>query len=693
MSIKKVRNIGIAAHIDAGKTTVTERLLYFTGTTYKLGEVHDGRATMDFMVQEQERGITIASAAITCNWRDHTVNIIDTPGHVDFTVEVERSVRVLDGMLAVFCSHGGVEPQSETVWNQADRYQVPRIALVNKMDRQGASFSRCVRQLDEMLDANPVPFQLPIGEAEAFQGIIDLVDMKGVFFEDFRRIDREIPEEYLDRAQAAREHLVEKLAEFDEELLEKFVGDEVVDGADIRRAARYCVIHSLLTPVFCASAYRNMGIQLLLDAIVDYLPSQVDAGGVVGLDLDDPEKSHSRVPSRRAPLAALAFKIIHDPYVGQQTFARIYSGEIRSGDMVRNPTQGKKEKIGRIYRIRAKQREEIREAGPGDIVSLVGLKHTTTGDTLCDLSDPILLEKIAVPEPVIQRSVSVPSQKEEVGLQKALQKLRMEDPSFQVFVDEETRETVMAGMGELHLEIIEDRLRRDFQVPVVTGAPLVSYRETITHAAEVDTRFKKQTGGKGQFAHVVLRIEPLPAGGFEFTDLIRGGAIPREFIAPVRRGIENAMAAGVMARFPVVNVKAVLLDGSFHEVDSSEKAFFTCARMAFKEAFQKADPELLEPVMKIEIATPDAYIGDITGDLTRRRGRVDSMRRYRKGSQKLSGSVPLAEMFGYATTLRSLSSGRANFSMEFHAFEPMPARLAEEVVRKALEERERRRAG
>ena len=692
MSIRRIRNIGIAAHIDAGKTTVTERFLYFTGLTHKIGEVHDGKATMDFMIQEQERGITIASAAITCSWLDHTINIIDTPGHVDFTVEVERALRVLDGMIAVFCSTGGVEPQSETVWNQADRYKVPRLALINKMDREGADFNRCVAQLDEQLDANPVPFQIPIGTGGDFRGILDLVSMKAVFFEDFKRIDLEIPEELQETAQQGRSYLIEKLAEFDEGLMEKFVENEEPGEEEIKRAARYCVNHSLVTPVLCASAYRNMGIQLMLDAVVDYLPSPIDAGGVVGVDLENPDRNLNRIPSRTSPLAAFSFKIIHDPFVGQQTFSRVYSGELFSGQKVFNSTRSKMERIGRIYRIHAKSREEVSHAGPGDIVSLVGMKYTTTGDTLCDPTSPLLLEKIRVPESVIQKSVIVSDPKEEQNLSRGLRKLAMEDPSFHFFVDPETQETILSGMGELHLEILEDRLKREFRVPVLSGEPLVSYRETITQEMEINKRFKKQTGGKGQFAHVVLRIEPNPQGGFEFTDLIRGGAIPREYIPAVRRGIEETMRTGVIAKFPMVDMKAVLLDGSFHEVDSSEMAFYTCACMAFKEAFQKADPRLLEPVMKIEIATPDTYIGDITGDILRRRGQIRTMRRYRKGSQKLSGRVPLAEMFGYATTLRSLSSGRANFSMEFFAFEQLPENLVTGVLEKVEEQRKRRKS-
>ncbi|MEW6440420.1 MAG: elongation factor G [bacterium] len=689
MSIRTIRNIGIAAHIDAGKTTVTERFLYFTGVTHKLGEVHDGQATMDFMIQEQERGITIASAAISCDWKGHTINIIDTPGHVDFTVEVERSLRVLDGMIAVFCAIGGVEPQSETVWNQANRHHVPRIALVNKMDREGADFDGCVAQLRDQLDANPVPFQIPMGSGGQFRGIIDLVPMKAVRFESFQRIVEDIPQDRLERARKARNRLVEKVAEFDEGILAKFIGDEDVGEAELREAARACVIRSLVTPVFCGSAYRNMGMQLLLDAVVDYLPSPAEVGSVVGVDLKGVE-SESRAPSPEEPFAGLAFKIIHDPYVGQQTFVRVYSGEIRPGQQALNSTQSRTERIGRIYRIHAKKREEIPYAGPGDIVALIGLKHATTGDTLCEPSHPLLLERIRVPEPVIQRSLVPADTKEEDALGKALRKLAMEDPSFVYYVDEETHETIIAGMGELHLEIIEDRLTRDFKVPVVSGQPLVSYREAITAPSETNTKFKKQTGGRGQFAHVVLRIEPHEEQNFEFVDRIRGGAIPKEFIPAIRRGIEDSMAAGVLAGYPIVHVRAILLDGSFHEVDSSERSFYTCGSMAFKEAFHKAGPQLLEPMMKIEIATPDAYIGDITGDMFRRRGRIENMRRFRKGSQKLAGKVPLAEMFGYATVLRSLSSGRANYSMEFLAFEPLPEGLARSVLEKALERKQKR---
>ena len=668
MSRKRLRNIGIAAHIDAGKTTVTERLLYFTGITHRLGEVHDGQATMDFMVQEQERGITIASAAISCDWRDHTINIIDTPGHVDFTVEVERALRVLDGMIAVFCALGGVEPQSETVWNQADRYKVPRLALVNKMDREGASFDRCVRQLEEHLDANPVPFQRPIGEGEDYRGVIDLVSMKAFSFEEFKRIETEIPEELVEGARQGHADLVEKLAEFDEDLLEKFVAEEEVSEEEIRRAARYCVLNSLLTPVFCASAYRNIGVQLLLDAIVDYLPSPADKGSVVGSDPDNPDKSQVCVPSSKANLAALSFKIIHDPFVGQQTFTRIYSGEIRSGQKVFNSTRSKQEKIGRIYQIHAKKREEIDRAGPGDIVSLVGLKFTKTGDTLCDPAHPLLLERITIPEAVIQRSVGVTVQKEEQNLHRSLRKLTMEDPSFSFYVDSETRETVMAGMGELHLEIMEDRLRREFNVPVVSGEPAVSYRESITQQAEVDYRFKKQTGGKGQFAHVVLRIEPNEGGEFEFLDLIRGGAIPREFIPAVRRGVADTLSAGVLAKFPIVGVKVVLADGSFHEVDSSEKSFYTCACLAFKEAFQKAAPQLLEPVMKVEILVPEEFMGEVIGDLNSRKGKIKQITN-QGVTQVLTASVSLSKMFGYSTALRSVSQGRGNFSMLFDRYD------------------------
>ncbi len=686
MSQQKIRNIGIAAHIDAGKTTMTERILFFTGLTRKLGEVHDGEATMDFMKQEQERGITIASAAITSDWQDHRVNIIDTPGHVDFTIEVERSLRVIDGMVGLFCAVAGVEPQSETVWNQADRYHVPRLAFVNKMDRIGADFFDVVKQMNEMLDANAVPFQVPIGVEEDFQGSIDLIRQKAIVYENFEQNISDVPDEYKEKVQEARLLLVEKLADFDEEVMELFLNEEEVPEELLKRAARRATISMNITPVFCGSAYKNKGVQLLLDAVVDYLPSPLDVGAIVGQDVNDPEKTHTRHPSVSDPFAALAFKLIHDPYVGQQTFIRIYSGVLKSGIQVQNSTKDKPERIGRILRIHAKEREEVSEAGPGQIVALIGMKYTKTGDTLCDQKNPLFLENIFIPPPVIELSVKPPTKKEEEKLGDALRKLAMEDPSFGIRYDEETNETVIAGMGELHLEIIIDRLKHEFGVEAVIGEPSVAYRETITEETEKDYKHVKQTGGKGQYAHVVMRIEPNEGKGFEFVDHIKGGAIPAEFIPSVEKGVVSAMDEGILAGFPVQDIRVVLLDGSFHPVDSSDMAFRTCSAVAFKDVFMKSGPILLEPMMKIEVNTPDDYVGDVVGDLNKRRGRIESMRRYRKGSQKVNGYVPLAEMFGYATNLRSISSGRANYSMEFSSYDPVNKDTQEKIL-KRLEEK------
>ncbi|PKL37703.1 MAG: elongation factor G [Spirochaetae bacterium HGW-Spirochaetae-1] len=690
MSLQKLRNIGIAAHIDAGKTTVTERMLFYTGTTRKMGEVHDGQATMDFMKQEQERGITIASAAITCEWKDYQVNIIDTPGHVDFTVEVERSLRVIDGMVALFCAVAGVEPQSETVWNQADRYKVPRIAYVNKMDRIGADFNEAVSQMDKYLDANPIPIQYPIGVEEDFLGLIDLIERKAFVFHGMERSEEEIPEEYKERAEEARNKLVEKVADFDEEIMGLFLDEKDVPAPLLKKAVRDATLKLLITPVLCGSAYKNKGVQLLLDAVLDYLPSPVDVGAIIGTDVDDPEKSHSRHPSAKDPFAALAFKLIHDPYVGQQTFIRVYSGELRSGMQVLNSTKDKPERIGRIMKIHAKEREEVSVAGPGDIVALIGMKFTKTGDTLCDEKNPLHLESIFIPPTVIELKVAAPTKKEEEKLGAALRKLSMEDPSFNVRHDEETNETIISGMGELHLEIIVDRLKEEFGVEANVGEPAVAFRETITMEVEENYKHSKQTGGKGQYAHTVMRVEPNPDKGFEFIDHIKGGVIPNEYIPSVQKGIVKTLDEGIIAGFPVVDVKVVLLDGSYHEVDSSDMAFRTCAAICFKSAFMKANPILLEPMMKIEINTPDDYIGDVVGDLNRRRGRVESMRRYRKGAQKLNGFVPLMEMFGYATTLRSLSSGRANYSMEFFKYVPINKDLQEKVLKELQEKKKQK---
>jgi elongation factor G len=691
MPLQKVRNIGIAAHIDAGKTTVTERMLFLTGTTRKLGEVHNGEATMDFMKQEQERGITIASAAISCCWNNHMVNIIDTPGHVDFTVEVERSLRVIDGMIAVFCAVAGVEPQSETVWNQADRYRVPRIAFVNKMDRVGADFFEVISQMDKYLDANPVPFQVPMGVEDTFEGTIDIIRRKAYTFKEMEVVAGDIPEEFKAKTEEMRTRLLEKLADYNEEIMELYLDGKEVPEELVLKAAREATIKMLITPVFCGSAYKNKGMQLILDAIVDFLPSPIDVGAVVGMDIDDSEKSHTRHPSAKDPFAALVFKLIHDPYVGQQTFIRVYSGELTSGMQVLNSTRGKSERIGRILRIHAKEREEVEKAGPGDIIALIGMKYSKTGDTLCDSEHPLYLESIFIPPSVIEMKVSPPTKKEEEKLGAALRKLAMEDPSFTVRFNDETNETIIAGMGELHLEIIIDRLNTEFGVTAIVGEPSVAFRETITKEVECSYKHSKQTGGRGQYAHTVMRLEPNSGKGYEFEDHIKGGAIPQEYIPSVRKGIEAAMAGGILSDFPVVDVKAVLLDGTYHEVDSSDMAFRTCASICFKEGFLKAGPILLEPMMKIEVNTPDDYIGEVVGDLNKRRGRIESMRRYRKGSQKVIGFVPLMEMFGYATQLRNISSGRANYSMEFFKYVPVNKEIQEKVLKK-MEEKKKEKA-
>ncbi|MGE5423964.1 MAG: elongation factor G [Syntrophothermus sp.] len=683
MQLTKLRNIGIAAHIDAGKTTVTERVLFFTGTNRKIGEVHDGQATMDFMKQEQERGITIASAAISCQWKGSQINLIDTPGHVDFTVEVERSLRVIDGMVAVFCAVGGVEPQSETVWNQADRYRVPRIAFINKMDRTGADFYAVVSQMNKYLDANAVAFQMPIGAEEDFSGIIDLIEMKAYYFQEKEQIEMEIPAGDAEKARELHLLLVEKLADFNDQIMELFFDDKPVPAELLRRAAREATLKLLITPVFCGAAYKNKGIQMLLDNVLDYLPSPIDVGAVVGTDVDDPEKSHSRHPSAKEPFAALAFKLINDPFVGQQTFTRVFSGTLRSGMQVFNSTKGKYERIGRIFRILAKEREEIEEAGPGDIVALIGLKYTKTGDTLCENDHPLFLENIHIPPSVIELKISPAKRGDQSKLGEALSKLMNEDPSFHVRFDDETEETVISGMGELHLEIIIDRLKHEFKVEAIVGEPAVAFRETITAEIESNYKHAKQSGGKGQFAHTVMRLEPNEGKGYEFIDKVKGGNIPAEFVTSVNKGILKTLDKGVLAGFPVVDVKVVLLDGTTHPVDSSDMAFQTCASLCFKQGFMKGTPILLEPIMKIEVNTPDEYIGDVTGNLNRRRGRIESMRRYRKGAQKINGFVPLMEMFGYATHLRNITSGRASYSMEFHRYEPLPKAIQEEVLKDA----------
>ena len=684
--ISKLRNIGIAAHIDAGKTTVSERILYFTGVNRKIGETHDGQATMDFMKQEQERGITIASAAITAQWKDHQINLIDTPGHVDFTIEVERSLRVIDGMVAVFCAVGGVEPQSETVWNQADKYRVPRIAFVNKMDRTGADFGEVVNQMNNYLGANALPIQLPIGSENTFQGMIDLVGMKAITFSEKERIVSEIPDELKAQAMQARNFLIEKVADYDDKVAECYLEETDVDEDVLKQAIREATIKLLVTPVLCGAAYKNKGIQLLLDAVVDYLPSPTDKGAVIAHDPDDEEKTIQRQPSLNEPFSALAFKLINDPYVGQQTFIRIFSGKLSSGMSLYNVNKGKNERVGRIFRIKAKEREEISEAGAGEIIALVGMKYTRTGDTLCDEEHPVLLESIQVPPAVIEMKVNIEDKKNRDKLGEALAKLTNEDPSFHSHFDEETEETIIAGMGELHLEILVERIRDEFKVPISVGAPSVSFRETITTETESNYKHAKQSGGKGQYAHTVIRFEPNPGKGFEFVDMTKGGVIPKEYMPSIQKGLLAAMAKSPVAGYPVVDVKCVLVDGSFHPVDSSDMAFQLCAAMCFKQGFKKANPVLLEPMMKIEVNTPDDYIGNVTRDINKRRGRIENMRRFRKGSQKLDGFIPLMEMFGYATALRNITSGRANYSMEFYQYAPMPAAKQEEIIKQRIAE-------
>lgn len=679
--ISKLRNIGIAAHIDAGKTTVSERILFFTGVNRKVGETHDGQATMDFMKQEQERGITIASAAITAQWNGHQINLIDTPGHVDFTIEVERSLRVIDSMVAVFCAVGGVEPQSETVWNQADKYRVPRIAFVNKMDRTGADFNEVVSQMNNYLGANALPIQLPIGSESTFQGMIDLVGMKAITFSEKERIVSEIPDELKAQAMQARNFLIEKLADYNDKVAECYLEETDVDEDVLKQAIREATIKLLVTPVLCGAAYKNKGIQLLLDAIVDYLPSPTDKGAVIAHDPDDEEKTIQRQPSLNEPFSALAFKLINDPYVGQQTFIRIFSGKLSSGMSLHNVNKGKNERVGRIFRIKAKEREEISEAGAGEIIALVGMKYTRTGDTLCDEDHPVLLESIQVPPAVIEMKVNIEDKKNRDKLGEALAKLTNEDPSFHSHFDEETEETIIAGMGELHLEILVERIRDEFKVPISVGAPSVSFRETITSETESNYKHAKQSGGKGQYAHTVIRFEPNPGKGFEFIDMTKGGVIPKEYMPSIQKGLLAAMAKSPVAGYPVVDVKCVLVDGSFHPVDSSDMAFQLCAAMCFKQGFKKANPVLLEPMMKIEVNTPDDYIGNVTRDINKRRGRIENMRRFRKGSQKLDGFIPLMEMFGYATALRNITSGRANYSMEFYQYAPMPAAKQEEIIK------------
>jgi len=684
VALDRVRNIGIMAHIDAGKTTTTERILYYTGRTHKMGEVHEGAATMDWMAQEQERGITITSAATTAEWRDYRVNIIDTPGHVDFTVEVERSLRVLDGAVAVFDSVAGVQPQSETVWRQADRYRVPRIAFINKMDRTGADFDAAVQSMRDRLGANPVPIQLPIGEEDRFSGVVDLVEMHAISYVNPLGTDyevREIPAELRARADEAHHALIDAVAELDDELMETYLGDEAAVTPElIRRALRAGTLSGEVTPVLAGSAFKNKGVQPLLDAIVDYLPSPTDVPPVQGVDPKSAEEE-TRPPALEAPFAALAFKVMSDPYVGKLTYFRVYSGQVKAGDRVLNTTNGKTERIGRILQMHANHREEREEIGAGEIAAAVGLKFTTTGDTLSVASDPIVLESMSFPDPVISVAIEPKTKADQDKLSAALQRLAEEDPTFRVSSDEETGQTLIAGMGELHLEIIVDRLLREFKVGGNVGRPQVAYRETISRPVEkVQGRFVRQTGGSGQYGDVTINLHPQePGAGYEFVDKIVGGKVPREYVPAVDQGIQEAMSAGILAGFPVVDIRAELVDGSYHEVDSSERAFKIAASMAFKEGMGRARPRLLEPVMSVEVVTPEEYLGDVIGNLNSRRGRVVELEPV-GGSQSVRASVPLAEMFGYATDLRSMTQGRATFSMQFDRYEEVPATIAEGLV-------------
>jgi elongation factor G len=678
--IERVRNIGIMAHIDAGKTTTTERILYYTGINYKIGEVHDGTATMDWMVQEQERGITITSAATTCFWQEHRINIIDTPGHVDFTIEVERSLRVLDGAVALFCAVGGVEPQSETVWRQADKYRVPRVAFINKMDRVGADYQRVVGEIRDKLKAKPLLLQIPIGSEDKFTGVIDLIEQRAIIWEEDRlgamfKVES-IPENLRAEAAASHDKLIETLADHDDRIMELYLEGKSPEPALVRAAVREASLKLEVVPVLLGSAFRNKGVQPLLDAVVDYLPSPLDLPPVIGKNGD---KVEERWPRDDAPMAALAFKIMTDPYIGTLTFLRIYSGRLESGSSVLNSTKGKRERIGRLVKMHANKREEISEVFAGDICA-VGLRDTTTGDTLCDPAHPILLEAIEFPEPVIQIAIEPKTKADQERLSEALQKLAKEDPSFRVSVNRETGQTLIAGMGELHLEIIVDRMLREFKVDANVGKPQVAYRETIRRIAEAEGRFVRQSGGHGQFGVVDLRIEPLPKGmGFEFADETKGGAIPRNFIPAVEEGVREAMETGVLAGYPMVDLRAILLDGKYHEVDSSELAFKIAGSMAFKEAADKAHPVLLEPVMEVEVVTPQDFMGDVIGDLNSRRGKILEMEN-RAGAQVIEARVPLANMFGYATRLRSITQGRATYTMQFAVYEPVPPQIHEELT-------------
>jgi len=687
LDLNRVRNIGIIAHIDAGKTTTTERVLYYTGRSHKIGEVHDGNATMDWMEQEQERGITITSAATTCFWQDHQVNVIDTPGHVDFTAEVERSLRVLDGAVGVFCAVGGVEPQSETVWRQASKYKVPRIGFVNKMDRAGADFLNCVGQMKERLNANPVPLQLPIGAEADFVGVIDLIAMKANIYDEksangekFDIVD--IPDECRELADEYREKLVEAAADIDDSIMEKFLSGEGVSSEEITAAVRKGVLELKMTPILCGAAFKNKGVQQLLDAVVTILPSPLDVPPIQGTN-PDTEKEIIRKSENSEPLSALAFKIMTDPFVGQLAFVRVYSGELKSGSYVYNSTTNQRERVGRLLRMHSNKREEITSVGAGDIGAVIGLKKTFTGDTLCLQEEPIILESIIFPEPVISVAIEPKTKAEQEKLSDAMVKLLQEDPTFRVKVDAETNQTVISGMGELHLDILVDRMRREFSLDVNVSQPQVAYKETIRKSVEHKLRYAKQSGGRGQFAELEIKVEPSEDGvPFKFIDKIRGGAIPKEFIPSVEKGVKEAMERGVLCGYNLVDAQITLQDGSFHEVDSSEMAFKIAASMAFKEAALKASPVLLEPIMDVEIVTPEEFMGDVIGNVNAKRGKIKEMTD-RAGAKVIRAEVPLSGMFGYSTDLRSMSQGRANFTMEFAKYEAVPSMVAEELIAKA----------
>ncbi len=681
-SLEKTRNIGIMAHIDAGKTTATERILYYTGRIHKIGETHEGAATMDWMEQEQERGITITSAATTAQWKDHRINIIDTPGHVDFTVEVERSLRVLDGSVAILDAQSGVEPQTETVWRQATTYEVPRIVFVNKMDKMGANFLYSVDTLHDRLHANAHPIQLPIGAEDDFTGIIDLVKMKAYFYEDdlgTRMDEEDIPAEYQEQAEKYRTRLLEAIAETDEDFMMKYLEGEEISEEELKAAIRKATVNVEFFPVLCGSAFKNKGIQLLLDAVIDYLPSPVDVAAIKGIN-PDTEEEDERHPSDEEPFSALAFKVATDPYVGRLTFFRMYSGVLQSGSYVLNSTKGKRERIGRILQMHANHREEITEVYAGDIAAAIGLKDTTTGNTLCDENHKIILESMEFPEPVIHIAIEPKTKagQEKMGI--ALQKLAEEDPTFRTHTDEETGQTIISGMGELHLDIIVDRLLREFKVEANIGKPQVAYKETIKKSAKAEVKYARQSGGRGQYGHVLIELEPQePGKGYEFVNKITGGVIPKEYIEPVNQGIQEAMQNGIVAGYPVLDVKVTLYDGSYHEVDSSEMAFKIAGSMAFKDGMKKAEPVLLEPMFKIEVVVPEEYMGDVMGDINSRRGRIEGMEP-RSGAQVIRGYVPLSEMFGYATDLRSKTQGRGVYTMQFDHYEEVPKSIAQDII-------------